>query len=90
MTVRVVSGAEDQKVLKERQKSKQAIAGKPMPHDWMHHFQRPRFLKTTDTGGSSATAQDAPNPSGHQTLAELFWGGSLPTQADLPNDQVPL
>ena len=89
----VASGVEDQNSVKDQQAAKLAqttAGGQPMPqHDWMHHFQLPRFLSPTNTGQSSATAADSPNPSGHQMLAESFRRRSFSTQEELPSFQVP-
>ena len=94
LTVQRASGAEDHSSVNEQQAAKLAqttAGGKLMPqHDWMHHFQLPRFLSPTTTGQSSATAADSPNPSSHQMLAESFRRRSFSTQEELPSLQVPL
>ncbi|NJR43504.1 MAG: hypothetical protein HC767_13475 [Akkermansiaceae bacterium] len=79
--------------MKDQQAAKLAqttAGGKPLPqHDWMHHFSLTRFLSPSNTGQSSSTAADSPNPCGHQMLAESFRRRSYSTQEEIPGFQVP-
>lgn len=89
ISVTVCAGVEDQNSVKDQQAAKLAqttAGGKPLPqHDWMHHFQLPRFLSPT---AQPAGSNDSPVPSSHAMLADTFRRGSFSTQEEIPGYQV--